>query len=205
MNEHLIEALRRLRRSSTETKSSVDGRLVTNVLLQFLTTPRTDTKRFEMLSLLGSILSWGEEEKEKAGLQRMGSHSQVFNHQGAGKSPVWGGGGGKSPELEKTDETEVSFEGLELWLSAYSVAQSFSRLWVEFLMKEANAGDIIPQAPALTSSSSTSSLPNSPKMGTLPPTLKAPQSRRLASIGSTIGMASTPELVSEKGKERAIE
>lgn len=102
MNEHLIEALRRLRRSSTETKTSVDARLVTNILLQFLMTPRTDTKRFEMLALLGSILSWGEEEREKAGLQRAGSH---VNYQ-AGKSGFWGGG--KSPEVERTDETEVS-------------------------------------------------------------------------------------------------
>lgn len=112
MNEHLIEALRRLRRSSTETKTSVDARLVTNILLQFLTTPRTDTKRFEMLSLLGSILSWNEEEREKAGLQRAGSH--LVNYQASGKSPLWGGGGGKSPELEKTDETEVSTGYLEL-------------------------------------------------------------------------------------------
>jgi len=104
MNEHLIEALRRLRRSSTETKSSVDVRLVTNILLQFLATPRTDTKRFEMLSLLGSILNWGEEEREKAGLQRAGSH--MVNHH---KSTVQAGSkGGNSPELEKIDETEVS-------------------------------------------------------------------------------------------------
>jgi len=101
MNEHLIEALRRLRRSSTETKTSVDARLVTNILLQFLTTPRTDTKRFEMLTLLGSILGWGEEEKEKAGLQRAGSHG-IPN---PAKSSFWGGR--KSLEVDKTDETEV--------------------------------------------------------------------------------------------------
>lgn len=116
MNEHLIEALRRLRRSSTETKSSVDGRLVTNILLQFLTTPRTDTKRFEMLSLLGSILSWGEEEREKAGLQRMGSHSHPLNYQGAGKSAIWGGV--KSAELDKTDETEVG-----KWVVTWTMAE----------------------------------------------------------------------------------
>ncbi|KXN92126.1 hypothetical protein AN958_09218 [Leucoagaricus sp. SymC.cos] len=186
MNEHLIEALRRLRRASTETKTSVDGRLVTNVLLQFLTTPRTDTKRFEMLSLLGSILNWGEEEREKAGLQRAGSHT--LNHQN--KSAIWGGDGGKSPELEKTDETE-----------------SFSRLWVEFLLKEANsAGDGALQ-PSVTPSTAALSLPSSPTVGTLPSTVKAPQTRRLASIGSaaSVGMVSSPELVNGKGKERAKE
>lgn len=106
-NDHLNEALRRLHRSSTETKTSVDARLVTNILLQFLVTPRTDTKRFEMLTLLGSILSWGEEEKAKAGLQRGGAHSL---YQNPGKSGFWGGPG-KSPELDKTDETEVSPHG----------------------------------------------------------------------------------------------
>lgn len=121
MNEHLIEALRRLRRSSTETKSSVDVRLVTNILLQFLATPRTDTKRFEMLSLLGSVLNWGEEEREKAGLQRAGSHTA--NHH---KSAVWTGGrGGDSPELEKTDETEVSdLQSVQVWLNTDGFSRS---------------------------------------------------------------------------------
>ncbi|KAJ3555612.1 hypothetical protein NP233_g12167 [Leucocoprinus birnbaumii] len=96
-------------RHEAKTKSSVDGRLVTNILLQFLTTPRTDTKRFEMLALLGSILGWGEEEREKAGLQRAGAHAVSYQRSNGGSGTGgWGGGGGKSPELEKTDETEVS-------------------------------------------------------------------------------------------------
>jgi hypothetical protein len=79
LNEHLIQALRRLRKFSADPSSSsssstsasyVDRRLVTNILLQFLTAPRSDPKRFEMLNLLGSILGWNDEEKEKAGLQR---------------------------------------------------------------------------------------------------------------------------------------
>ncbi len=65
MNEHLMEALRRLRKNSTD--NNVDRRLVTNVLLQFLATPRADVKRFEMLSLLATILSWSDVEREKAG------------------------------------------------------------------------------------------------------------------------------------------
>ena len=101
MNEHLMEALRRLRRSSTDT--NVDRRLVTNVLLSFLTTPRADSKRFEMLSLLASILQWNDDEREKAGLQHKGG---LLPSTG---SSIWGRASnkGKSPELEKTDETEV--------------------------------------------------------------------------------------------------
>lgn len=99
-----MEALRRLRRNSTDT--NVDRRLVTNVLLSFLTTPRADPKRFEMLSLLATVLQWSDPEREKAGLQR--------THQVPAASPssFWGRSnsstpGGKAPELEKTDETEV--------------------------------------------------------------------------------------------------
>ena len=90
-----MEALRRLRRGAAST--SVDRRLVTNVLLTFLCTPREDTKRFEMLGLLASILSWSDDERVRAGLQRMGNNPSSAN------SPVRS----RAMELEKTDETEV--------------------------------------------------------------------------------------------------
>lgn len=70
INEHLVEALRRLRKNSSET--NVDRRLVTNVMLSYLNTPRGDSKRFEMLNLLSSILNWSDQEKEKAGIQKGG-------------------------------------------------------------------------------------------------------------------------------------
>ncbi|KAH9936024.1 hypothetical protein B0H21DRAFT_64099 [Amylocystis lapponica] len=107
MNEHLMEALRRLRHSSTDT--NVDRRLVTNVLLSFLNTPRADSKRFEMLSLLATVLSWSDDEREKAGLQRKSALSSAAT----GMSALWSRSGSTSPakgkglELEKTDETEV--------------------------------------------------------------------------------------------------
>lgn len=94
-----MEALRRLRRSSTDT--NVDRRLVTNVLLSFLTTPRADSKRFEMLSLLASILQWNDDEREKAGLQRKGGNLSA-------STSLWGRSKSRATELEKTDETEVS-------------------------------------------------------------------------------------------------
>lgn len=104
INEHLMEALRRLRRNSSDT--NVDRRLVTNILLQFLTTPRADAKRFEMLSLLATILSWTDPEREKAGLQRAQPAatppSSFWGRTSVGNSPS------KGAELEKTDETEVS-------------------------------------------------------------------------------------------------
>lgn len=81
----------------------MDRRLVTNVLLQFLATPREDAKRFEMLGLLASILSWTDAERQRAGLQRgaglPSAGSALFSRGSPQK--------GRPPELEKTDETEV--------------------------------------------------------------------------------------------------
>ncbi len=98
-----MEALRRLRRNSTE--NNVDRRLVTNVILSFLQIPRGDTKRFEILSLLASILSWTDQDREKAGLQRSGSLETTPSSSFWGRSPSASSPG--KPDSEKTDETEV--------------------------------------------------------------------------------------------------
>lgn len=103
MNEHLMEALRRLRRNSSET--NVDRRLVTNVLLSFLATPRADPKRFEMLQLISSVLSWTDAEREKAGLQRTAPSSGTTSFWG--RTSNAGSPQKKNADLEKTDETEV--------------------------------------------------------------------------------------------------
>src|SRR5258706_1085526 len=93
LNEHLMEALRRLRRNAADT--SVDRRLITNVLLQFITTPRADPKRFEMLGLMASILQWSDQERELAGLQR----SVTAGSGARGKGRIM---------EEKIEESEVS-------------------------------------------------------------------------------------------------
>ena len=127
MNEHLIEALRRLRKSSSDT--NVDRRLVTNVLLSFLSTPRADPKRFEMLGLLATVLGWGDAEREKAGLIRslgVSSAGATANGASGGSGLFWGRGvnGAASPsksknmELEKTDETEVRCIRFPTWCSS---------------------------------------------------------------------------------------
>ncbi|KAJ7037871.1 hypothetical protein C8F04DRAFT_1327544 [Mycena alexandri] len=185
INEHLMEALRRLRRNSTD--NNVDRRLVTNVLLSFLTTPRADPKRFEMLSLLAS---------KKAGLQRTQTGL-------APPTSFWGRSSTSTPpknaDLDKSDETE-----------------SFSRLWVEFLLTEASAGQGEPAPPKSNSTPNTpvranNSLPGTPTS----PTIKSPGTRRLASFGQpqTVN-ASSPNLnvlamgpppMSRKGKEKETE
>ncbi|TBU23076.1 hypothetical protein BD309DRAFT_1011745 [Dichomitus squalens] len=191
MNEHLMEALRRLRRSSSDT--NVDRRLVTNVLLSFLTTPRADSKRFEMLSLLSTILQWTDDEREKAGLQRSGAL------QPSSGGSLWGRSGASSPsakpaELQKTDETEN---------------QSFSRLWVEFLLTEASAGEGAsspsPRSPSRHQNGSLPSTPTQASTRLSPVALNG--TRRLPSFTSA-AMASSPELKlsspPQKGKERAL-
>lgn len=99
-----MEALRRLRKNQTD--NNVDRRLVTNVLLSFLTTPRADSKRFEMLGLLATILSWNDVEREKAGLQR------ALPASSSSSSSLWGRSATNASrsnmaELNTIEETEV--------------------------------------------------------------------------------------------------
>ncbi|ORY92707.1 hypothetical protein BCR35DRAFT_298211 [Leucosporidium creatinivorum] len=122
LNEHLTEALRRLKKDSNE--NSVDRRLVSNVLITFLNTPRADTKRFEMLQLISSILSWTDDQREQVGLQR----SSGLSAPGVIASGSRGGAkgharSGKGKAVDDLGENE-----------------SFSDLWIEFLLKESQAG-----------------------------------------------------------------
>ncbi|KAG1823634.1 uncharacterized protein BJ212DRAFT_1444722 [Suillus subaureus] len=184
INEHLMEALRRLRRNSSET--NVDRRLVNNVLLSFLSTPRADAKRFEMLTLLASVLSWTDAEREKAGLQRSSITASSGNSFWGRPSNI-GSPSQKAVDLEKTDETE-----------------SFSRLWVEYLLTEANQGET-PTRPTRSNVSVPNSPLHSPNILSSPTGLKG--TRRLVSFTSAAGMASSPSLAlppSRKGKEKEV-
>lgn len=48
----------------------INRRLIANLFLQFVATPRGDSKRFEMLSLIANILNFDDYQKEQAGLLR---------------------------------------------------------------------------------------------------------------------------------------
>ncbi|KAG8711411.1 hypothetical protein FRC09_020627 [Ceratobasidium sp. 395] len=129
INEHLTIALRRLRSSTASSSHSVDKALVSNILLSFLNAPRTDSTRFEMLGVLANVLGWGDNEREKAGLQRAGTGSgSTLGVPGIGIGARRSSTSGtKDVELDRSDETE-----------------SFSKMWVEFLLKEANQGSVPP-------------------------------------------------------------
>lgn len=68
LNEHLTKALRVIKENSQG--ETVDRQLVTNMLLSFVTLPRADTKRFEILQLIANYLSWDDDQKSQAGLVR---------------------------------------------------------------------------------------------------------------------------------------
>ncbi|KAI0288052.1 hypothetical protein BC826DRAFT_1098877 [Russula brevipes] len=84
----------RLRRGSAN--ANVDWRLVTNILLTFLNTPREDSKRLETLGLLASNLSWSDEERVRTA-----------------NSPIQP----RLLELEKIHETEVHHTKSSLGMS----------------------------------------------------------------------------------------
>lgn len=86
---------------------------MTNVLLQFIVTPRADPKRFEMLSLLATILSWEDAEREKAGLQRVGGSTTPGARKGSSarrKDSEAGPGQGRTQE-EQDKYNEVRMFG----------------------------------------------------------------------------------------------
>ncbi|KAF9508658.1 hypothetical protein BS47DRAFT_1302585 [Hydnum rufescens UP504] len=177
INEHLTEALRRLRTSSSD--STVDRRLITNMLLQFLTTSRGDGKRFEMLSIFSSILSWDDSERERAGLQRAGT--------GTNAPPSLGGrrvsSGSKIPDLDKADEPE-----------------SFSKMWVEFLLKESATASAPVPSPNITNSTSSPTTPTSlshSNLGERRTSLNPPRSLRVPSPNdAAAGSSNLPSLAS---------
>ncbi|KAL8293284.1 hypothetical protein RQP46_000978 [Phenoliferia psychrophenolica] len=225
MNEHLTEALRRLKKDSNE--NSVDRQLVSNVLIAFLNTPRADTKRFEMLQLISSILSWSDDQREQVGLQRSS---------GLLSAPGVIGGGGSRPG--KGHARSGKGKGVDDGLGE---SENFGQLWVEFLLKESNAAAASKQSASSSSSttpsststtptlraSSSSSAPSSPNsasgslsprlfnLNDLPPILSPPlisptasgTSTRRPSFtsflrGDTGGRAGTPPSIQEEAEER---
>lgn len=120
LNEHLTEALRRLRNDQSD--SNVDKRLVTNLLISFLTTPRTDGKRYEMLNLIAGVLGWKEEERELAGLQKSAGAVRASMGSSRGSARRVSGNAGAAVA-----------NGVE-------ADESFSNLFVEFLLSEAESG-----------------------------------------------------------------
>ncbi|EGV60116.1 hypothetical protein CANTEDRAFT_111925 [Yamadazyma tenuis ATCC 10573] len=72
LNEHLGKALGMLKQQSNSVDNTIDKELISNVLINFLQIPRGDTKKYEALQLLSSLLEWDESKRVASGL----SHHQ---------------------------------------------------------------------------------------------------------------------------------
>lgn len=68
LNEHLVEAMRKLKEETSE--NNVDRQLITNLLIGFFNAPRGDRKRFDILTIIANVLQLTEEQKEQIGLVR---------------------------------------------------------------------------------------------------------------------------------------
>ncbi|ORZ03897.1 hypothetical protein BCR43DRAFT_66540 [Syncephalastrum racemosum] len=115
LNEHLIEAMRRLKEESSE--SNVDRQLITNLIVGFFLAPRGDRKRFEILTIIASVLQMTDEQKEQIGLQRP--------NKGARSSPS----GWTSPQQQQQQQQQATSDTRE----------SFTDAWISFLLKESSA------------------------------------------------------------------
>lgn len=66
LQSHLSEAMRRLK--SGLNSDIVDKKLISNLFVQFLSLPRGDTKKFEILDVISGILDLSTSDKVKIGL-----------------------------------------------------------------------------------------------------------------------------------------
>jgi len=82
---------------------------MTNFLIQFLSLPREDTKRFEILNIISSILEWNDEQRQKAGLTRVGA-AQVSSFRRSNSNPMLN----DLPSSPGSDRKEVGSSLVEL-------------------------------------------------------------------------------------------
>ncbi|OLL26808.1 GRIP domain-containing protein, partial [Neolecta irregularis DAH-3] len=120
LNEHLTKALRLLKRGSSE--DTVDRTLISNLFLSFVAIPRGDGRKFEVLQLLGSLLAWDDEQREKAGLSRPGS--------AMGEGLLAPGG-----MFRRVSSTAQMHSALDMLPS-----ESMGDLWINFLERQAAQG-----------------------------------------------------------------
>ncbi|AET41599.1 Rud3p Ecym_8321 [Eremothecium cymbalariae DBVPG len=66
LNEHLTKALAMIK--SSNDSESVDKELISNLFISFVSIPRGDPKKFEVLELISNFLNWDDDKKTQAGL-----------------------------------------------------------------------------------------------------------------------------------------
>ncbi|KAI9505817.1 hypothetical protein BX070DRAFT_188158 [Coemansia spiralis] len=114
LKDHLNESMRRLREESNE--FNLDKRVITNLIVGFLAMPYGDSKRYEIMQLMSSILQFTEEQQEKVGLIRKAGRRAPLQQ----SSP-------STPASEPADGSQVDTK------------ESFSDQWISFLLRESSA------------------------------------------------------------------
>ncbi|KAJ2487221.1 hypothetical protein IWW37_005321 [Coemansia sp. RSA 2050] len=114
LKDHLNESMRRLREESSE--FNLDKRVITNLIVGFLALPYGDSKRYEILQLMSSILQFSEEQQEKAGLIRKA---------------------GKRPPMQSAPGTPTL--GSEVADLQVETKDSFGDQWISFLLRESSS------------------------------------------------------------------
>ncbi|KAJ2808981.1 hypothetical protein H4R20_000489 [Coemansia guatemalensis] len=112
LKDHLNESMHRLREESSE--FNLDKRVITNLVVGFLALPYGDSKRYEILQLMSSILQFSEEQQEKVGLIRKAGR----------RAPLKSA----SPGTPTSETTPTPGE----------TKDSFSDQWISFLLRESS-------------------------------------------------------------------
>lgn len=122
LNEHLTKALRMIKKDGEG--ETVDKQLISNLIISFVTIPRGDGKKFEVLQLLSNFLGWEEEQKIQAGLSR-GNNTQSSSKPTTPRSSI-SGNNTYQEESSQNDNNSTSSGG-------------FMGLFAEFLEREASS------------------------------------------------------------------
>ncbi|KAJ2777994.1 hypothetical protein GGI15_004323 [Coemansia interrupta] len=118
LKDHLNESMRRLREESSE--FNLDKRVITNLIVGFLALPYGDSKRYEVLQLMSSILQFTEEQQQKVGLIRKAGRRVPLQQS---SSPQPG-----TPISEAADTPPAQLE----------TKDSFSDQWISYLLRESS-------------------------------------------------------------------
>lgn len=117
LNEHLTKSLRMIRKNSEG--ETVDKELISNLIISFLTIPRGDAKKFEVLQLIAGFLAWDDEQRVQAGLSRPSGATSAAMSPRLGNSRA-----GSSTNLAEADGS--------------GSVSSVMGLFAEFLERESN-------------------------------------------------------------------
>lgn len=113
--------------------------IITNHLLHFLALDRSDPKKFQILQLIAALLSWTDEQREQAGLQRAGGAATGVSLTGSLRLPG-------TPMMHKTPSSPALSRLESDYLtdggsgSPSAGRESLADLWQSFLEQESGSG-----------------------------------------------------------------